>query len=126
MRHPENTFKFFDKEVKKMMKQVITAAAAALLCASAQAAYKDGTYVGEGVGNASHIQVQVTVAKGKVAGVKVLKHGETDMILGAAEKKLAKKIVQKNGTKGVDTVSGATNSSKGIIAAVNQALSKAK
>lgn len=43
-----------------MIKQLIVAASAALLCAGAQAAsYKDGTYTGEGTGNASKIQVEV-------------------------------------------------------------------
>ena len=87
-----------------MIKQIVVAASAALICAGANAAYKDG----------------------KVAAVKVVKHGETPMLLGAAEKKLAKDIVKKNGTDGVKAVTGASNSSKGIITAVNQALAKAK
>ena len=53
-----------------MVKQLIIAASAALLCAGAQAAsYKDGTYTGEGTGNASKIQVQVVVAGGKISSV---------------------------------------------------------
>ena len=74
----------------------------------------------------SQITVQVQVKGGKVASVKVVKHGETAMLVGAAEKKLAKQIVANNGTEGVNAVTGASNSSKGIIAAVNQALAKAK
>ena len=109
-----------------MIKQMIGAASAALLCAGANAAYKDGTYEGVGTGNASEITVQVQVKGGKVASVKVVKNGETPMLIGAAEKKLSKDIVKKNGTDGVKTVTGATNSSKGIITAVNQALAKAK
>lgn len=110
-----------------MIKQLIIAASAALLCAGAQAAsYKDGTYTGEGTGNASKIQVQVVVAGGKISSVKVLKHGETEMLLNAAKKKLSKKIVQANGTEGVAAVTGASNSSKGIIEAVNKALEAAK
>ncbi len=110
-----------------MIKQVIVAAAAAMLCAGVNAAsYKDGTYEGQGQGNASQITVQVQVKGGKVASVKVVKHGETAVLVGAAEKKLAKQIVANNGTEGVNAVTGASNSSKGIIAAVNQALAKAK
>ena len=66
------------------------------------------------------------VKGGKVASVKVVKHGETAMLVGAAEKKLAKQIVANNGTEGVNAVTGASNSSKGIIAAVDKALAKAK
>ena len=109
-----------------MIKQLIVAASAALLCTGVSAAYKDGTYTGEGKGNASQIQVEVTVASGKITGVKVIKHGETEMLLKAAEKNVSKAIVEKNGTEGVQGVTGATNSSKGIIEAVNNALKKAQ
>ena len=109
-----------------MIKQLIVAASAALLCTGVSAAYKDGTYTGEGKGNASQIQVEVTVASGKSTGVKVVKHGETEMLLKAAEKNVSKAIVEKNGTEGVQGVTGATNSSKGIIEAVNNALKKAQ
>ena len=101
-----------------MMKKLIVVAAAALVAAGAQAAsYKDGSYTGEGKGRESQIQVQVDVAGGKIAAVKVLKHGETDMI---------PEIVAKNGVEGVESVGGATMSSDGIKAAVQDALAKAK
>lgn len=110
-----------------MIKQLVVAASAALLCAGAQAAaYKDGTYTGEGTGNASKIQVEVVVASGKITSVKVVQHGETEMLLNAAQKKLSKAIIKANGTEGVATVTGASNSSKGIIEAVNKALEAAK
>lgn len=110
-----------------MLKRVIAAVAAVLLCAGAQAStYKDGTYTGTGQGNASQIQVEVVVTGGKISSVKVLKHGETEMLLNAAQKKLSKTIVKNNGTEGVSAVTGASNSSKGIIEAVNKALEKAR
>lgn len=109
-----------------MIKQLLVAATAAVVCMGAQAAYKDGTYNGVGSGNASQIEVAVTVAGGKITEVKVLKHGETEMIFGAAEKRMTKNIVKNNGTEGVETLSGATNSSKGILDAVNDALKSAR
>lgn len=110
-----------------MIKQLIVAASAAVLCVAAQAAtYKDGTYTGVGTGNASQIEVEVVVAGGKISSVKVLKHGETEMLLDAAQKRLSKAIVKQNGTEGVNGVTGASNSSKGIIEAVNKALESAK
>ena len=48
------------------------------------------------------------------------------MLLKTAVKKVGKAIVKNNGTEGVVTVTGATNSSKGIIEAVNKALLQAK
>ena len=109
-----------------MMKKMIVVAAAALMAAGAQAAYKDGTYTGEGKGRESQIQVQVDVKGGKIAAVQVLKHGETEMIIAAPIETMIPEIVAKNGVEGVESVGGATLSSDGIKAAVVDALSKAK
>ena len=108
------------------MKKLIVLAAAALLAAGANAAYKDGSYTGEGQGKSGPVKVQVTVKAGKIATIKVLEQKETPMIFKGAEAGVIPAIVKANGTKGVATVSGATLSSKGIIAATNAALAKAK
>ena len=108
------------------MKKLIVLAAAALLAAGANAAYKDGSYTGEGQGKSGPVKVQVTVKAGKIASIKVLEQKETPMIFKGAEAGVIPAIVKTNGTKGVATVSGATLSSKGIIAATNAALAKAK
>ena len=108
------------------MKKLIVLAAAALLAAGANAAYKDGSYTGEGQGKSGPVKVQVTVKAGKIASVKVLEQKETPMIFKGAEAGVIPAIVKANGTKGVATVSGATLSSKGIIAATNAALAKDK
>ena len=101
------------------MKKIIVATAAALLAVGAQAAtYKDGSYTGEGKGRESVITVQVDV--------KVVKHGETEMIIAAPIEQMIPEIVKKNGVEGVDSVGGATLSSEGIKAAVKDALSKAQ
>ena len=109
-----------------MMKKMSVVAAAALMAAGAQAAYKDGTYTGEGKGRESQIQVQVDVKGGKIAAVQVLKHGETEMIIAAPIETMIPEIVAKNGVEGVESVGGATLSSDGIKAAVADALAKAK
>ena len=109
-----------------MMRRMIVVAAAALMAAGAQAAYKDGTYTGEGKGRESQIQVQVDVKGGKIAAVQVLKHGETEMIIAAPIETMIPEIVAKNGVEGVESVGGATLSSDGIKAAVADALAKAK
>jgi|GEM_PF-91094 len=110
-----------------IMKKIIVATAAALLAVGAQAAtYKDGSYTGEGKGRESVITVQVDVKGGKIADVKVVKHGETEMIIAAPIEQMIPEIVKKNGVEGVDSVGGATLSSEGIKAAVKDALSKAQ
>ena len=67
------------------MKKLIVLAAAALLAAGANAAYKDGSYTGEGQGKSGPVKVQVTVKAGKIASVKVLEQKETPMIWKGAE-----------------------------------------
>ena len=109
-----------------MIKKMFVVAAAAFMAAGAQAAYKDGTYTGEGKGRESQIQVQVDVKGGKIAAVQVLKHGETEMIIAAPIETMIPEIVAKNGVEGVESVGGATLSSEGIKAAVADALAKAK
>lgn len=88
-------------------------------------AYADGEYEGTGKGQNEGIKVLVTVAEGKIASVVVTENNETPDIYKTAEQAVIEGIVANNGTAGVDTVSGATNSSKGIMAAVDDALSKA-
>lgn len=95
------------------------------LCNSVLAAYKDGTYTAEGSGNASPITVEVRIVNSKVESIKVLKHGETPELLAVAEKKVGKAVVKANSTNGVSAVSGATNSSQGILEAIKKALEQA-
>lgn len=90
-----------------------------------QGNYKDGVYEGTGKGNNGEIKVKVTVEGGNVVAVDLVEHGETDGIYQTAEDLVIAQIIKKQSAE-VDTVSGATNSSKGIIEAVEQALSAAK
>ncbi len=108
------------------MKKIVLLLASIGLMTAAQAAYKDGTYEGEGDGNHGKITVSVDVKGGNIANVKVLKHTETDMIIQAPIDNMIPEIVKKNGVDGVETVAGATNSSKGIQQAVKNALAKAQ
>ena len=104
----------------------ITAAASEEAAAPAvQGDYKDGVYEGTGKGNNGDIKVEVTVEGGNIVSVVLTEHGETPGIYEAAEKGVVDEII-KNQTAEVDAVSGATNSSKGIMEAVSNALSEAK
>jgi len=90
----------------------------------ASVAFAD-TLTGEGFGNnnVTPIKVEVTVEDGKITSVNVLSHEETPGISDAAFAQVPGDIVTYN-TVAVDTVSGATNTSNGIIAAVKDALTK--
>lgn len=93
----------------------------ALSKAKAKPSYEDGTYKGVGKGFGGDIEVEVVVEDTKIVGVEILKHGETENIAGKALEEIPAAIVEAQSTE-VDTVSGATTSSKGIIKAVEDAL----
>ena len=84
---------------------------------------KDGTYQGQGQGFRGNISVSVRVVDGKIAGVDILSYNDDDAYFNSALAVIDRMI---GGTSGnVDSVSGATYSSVGIMNAVNDALSKA-
>ncbi|MDE6150041.1 MAG: FMN-binding protein [Ruminococcus sp.] len=85
--------------------------------------YKDGTYIGVGNGFAGQIKVQVIIKDGNIADIKILSSSDTSSYLQKASSILSK-ILSSQSTN-VDTVSGATYSSVGIIEAVRNALEKA-
>ncbi len=90
-----------------------------------QGNFKDGVYEGTGKGNNGDITVEVTVEGGNIVSVVLKEHGETEGIYEAAEKGVVEDMIAGQ-TADVDTVSGATNTSKGIIEAVAAALEGAK
>ncbi len=91
----------------------------------AQGNYKDGVYEGTGKGNNGDIKVEVTVKDGNIVSIELTEHGETEGIYEAAEKGVVADIIRTQ-TAEVDAVSGATNSSNGIMEAVANALKEAK
>ncbi|WP_315673371.1 FMN-binding protein [Clostridium sp. 19966] len=89
------------------------------------AAYKDGTYSGEGTGHSPGLNVKVTVKSGKIYSVQVGDNNETPRIADGAINVVPGEIVKAQSVN-VDAVSGATRTSNGIMEAVADALSKAK
>lgn len=86
-------------------------------------AYKDGTYYGTGKGFAGTMKVKVDISGGKIASISIVSTKDGDSYVKSASS-LLDTIVEKQSIN-VDTVSGATFSSRGIIAAVRSALSQA-
>ncbi|MDU2639788.1 MAG: FMN-binding protein, partial [Finegoldia magna] len=84
---------------------------------------KDGQYIGTAQGFNGPIKVRVTVKEGSIAKIEILSHHDDNPYFQRASRVISK-ILGKPG-KSVDTVSQATYSSRGIINAVNNALSKA-
>lgn len=85
---------------------------------------KDGTYVGTGKGNNGDIKVEMKVQGGKIASVEVLEHSETPGISDPALTGIPQAIVEGQ-TLAVDTISGATHASQGVIEAVRDCIIQA-
>ena len=97
--------------------------------------YEDGTYTGSSACSGEQfkeysVTANVTIKNGKISAVEIsstAKGTNLKQFMSRDEiKNLPSLIVSKNGTSGVDAVSGATYSSHAIFNAVNDALSKAK
>ena len=87
--------------------------------------YKDGTYTGSAQGFGGTITVQVTLASDEITDIQVTSApGEDSAYLSQGEGVISS-IISAQSTD-VDTVSGATFSSTGIINAVVDALGKAE
>lgn len=87
--------------------------------------YKNGTYEGSGTGYGGTITVQVTLEDDTITAVSVVSApGEDSAYLSQGEN-VINSILSEQSTD-VDTISGATFSSTGILEAVNDALSKAE
>ena len=84
---------------------------------------EDGVYQGSGTGYRGDITVAVKIKDKQIASIEILSASDDEPFFGRA-KGLIDQIIKKQSTK-VDTVSGATFSSNGIIKAVRNALSQA-
>jgi uncharacterized protein with FMN-binding domain len=86
---------------------------------------KDGTYTGSATGYRPGLTVEVTVKGNRVTIITVVSHNERGPQHYAKPIKVVPGEIIDGQTLDVDTVSGATRTSEGIINAVNDALSKA-
>lgn len=86
-------------------------------------AYKDGTYYGTGTGFGGTLKVKVEISGGKITSIQIMENQDGSEYISKASA-LINTIIRNQSTN-VDTVSGATYSSVGIIQAVRNALSQA-
>lgn len=99
------------------------APAPAVTPVSESGTYRDGTYTGTGTGFSGPITVQVVIEGRKIKDITIVSSTDDSPYLQNASA-LLKQIVVLQSTN-VDTVSGATYSSVGLISAVRDALQKA-
>lgn len=85
--------------------------------------YIDGIYYGIGTGFGGPLKVKVEISGGKITSIQIVENSDGSSYISKASAVISS-ILSKQSTN-VDTVSGATYSSVGIIKAVRNALSQA-
>jgi fumarate reductase flavoprotein subunit len=86
--------------------------------------YKAGTYTAMAKGNNGDVKVEVVFDDNSIVSVKVLEHNETEGISDAPIERIPE-IIVKDQTLAIDTISGATNTSNAILAAVEDCIKQA-
>jgi uncharacterized protein with FMN-binding domain len=87
--------------------------------------WKDGVYTGQSVNQRGDTTVlEVTIAEGRLQQLRNVNNQDTSIVSDKVLRELMPVLLKKNATD-IDALSGATVSSKGIIAAVNNAVEQA-
>lgn len=85
--------------------------------------FTPGTYEGTGEGHGGTITAKVTVTTDEITEIEIDAPHETESIGGSAKDKVIESVLSSQ-SLAIDTVSGATESSTGMIAAITAALEK--
>lgn len=93
--------------------------------ATSASPYADGTYTGEAQGYGGPVKMEVTIEHGQITDCTVLFAEKEDTAYFDAAQGVIDEVLDEQ-TAEVDTVSGATFSSRGILDAVEDALEQAK
>ncbi len=86
---------------------------------------KDGTFEGEATGYKPGLKVSVEIKNNKITSITIIEHNEENSRIYTPAMDNVPQYIVDNQSLDVDTVSGCTMSSVGIINATNDALSKA-
>lgn len=86
--------------------------------------YTPGTYVSEATGHGGVMKVEVVFEENKISDIKIINHSETEGLGDEALNKIKDSILL-NQTLAIDTISGATSSSKAILSAVEDTIIQA-
>lgn len=87
--------------------------------------FQDGTYSGSGEGYRGTVTVSVKVEQGTITGLTIENAEDDQTYLDRAKSGIFSEIMKKQSAEEIDTVSGATYSSKGLIEATQNALKEA-
>lgn len=111
-----------ESAIQSMAETIVESTAAAT---SSSGLYKDGTYTGTGTGFRGTTTLSLTISGGEITDVTVVSYQDDAKYFDHAFQTIASDIISAQSAE-VDVVSHATFSSRGIIEAVNDALSQAK
>lgn len=89
-----------------------------------EAIYIPGTYEGEGRGHSGTVRVSVTVTDSKIEAIELIEFNDSEFAVDPAEK-LIQAVLDANSGQ-VDAIAGATQTSDGVLGAINDALQKAR
>lgn len=85
-----------------------------------------GTYEGTGNGRNGNVRVSVTInSEGEISEIELIDFTENKKFVEASFNKIKEDIISKNNIK-VDTVSGATETSNGILEAIEKAVKQSE
>lgn len=87
-------------------------------------AFQPGTYTAEAEGKEGALKIEVTFSEKELTGIEIVSQGETAGIGDAAIESLRRQIVDAQ-SLAVDAVSGASETSAGLLAAVEDAVKQA-
>ncbi|SDK39165.1 FAD-dependent oxidoreductase [Natronincola ferrireducens] len=88
------------------------------------AIYKAGTYIGTAQGHNGDVKVEVEFSDTAIVSVKIVEHSESEGISDVSIERIPQEVVDGQ-TLAVDSVSGATVTSKAILAAIEDAVKQA-
>ncbi|MGO5530697.1 FMN-binding protein [Blautia sp. HCP3S3_H11] len=89
-----------------------------------QGPYKDGTYSASSYGYSGRVEVTVTIQNGQISSIEQ-SNSDSPEYFDYAWGTLYPQIMGNQSADGIDTASGATFSSEGILGAVQKALAQA-
>ncbi len=109
--------------MKKIVKSSFAFFCLALFSCGGKRTFRDGTWTGSGEGRNGPLEVSVTIQDGEVCAAELLSEQETEGIGKPAIQPILEQFLQSGGdTDDVDTVSGATVTSDGLLDALDAAL----
>lgn len=93
---------------------------------SENSVYKDGEYTASATGYSGGLKVKVKIEDDKIQSVEIISHNEVGKQYYEEAMEIIPKAIVEAQSAEIDTLTGATKTSQGIIKAVNKALEEAK